>query len=584
MLYALFKHLNKDFEIIKILPQKPTGRNPFSAIVLVGTEKKLVVIANTDVQKFYLKRSIEKQKEFYNDFSPYFKFNFPDCYGDLDDFSYAIYPYIENTKWCSDEKPINIIEKIYSAHAKKYEMTPALLKKIQADFLSAWPAEFHKQIKLLPIYKTYFKKISQKKNVLIYKEHGDYTVNNILNDGENLWLMDFEFAKDFQVTGCDLYDFQRTLTPRNGKKHGLSRWFHRFFHKTEKSTQKQNIDTIKIDLIDATNDIIETATKPRIELIEDKNLIRKVYPNFTYNRFDIRFGDDFKLYAVYENGKCFYIPYHIEKNLCILGVWLTPISKHAFDLILDDIFDKNDNVLRIQARYSLNQHKGLEISNHWRVELPKTIENFSSTLSARTRYNTSWYPKKIREQFGDYEIKKLNRDEITDDIVNRYFEFKKITHGSDYKMSPKQYLDTFYVTHAYVMYINNEIEAIIFNCLVDDIAYLENLSHNPELHKLSLGTVLYYYLITDLINQKVKYIYLGDGYQEYKKRFNGTNQLAFDGFIDRPRRKYKINTTRLKLAKKCLFKNKKLRKILYEIIKLGCAHNEKVILRKYMQI
>ena len=64
MIYTLFKHLNKDFKIIDILPQKPTARCPFSALVEVEGEKKYVVIASTDIQKFYLKRSIEKQKEF----------------------------------------------------------------------------------------------------------------------------------------------------------------------------------------------------------------------------------------------------------------------------------------------------------------------------------------------------------------------------------------------------------------------------------------------------------------------------------------------------------------------------------------
>ena len=479
MIYALFEHLNKGFEIIKILPQKPTARCPFSAVVSVDGEKKLVVIANTDIQKFYLKRSIEKQREFYDDFSPCFQFNFPDAFGDLNDFSYAIYPYLENVKWCKDERPIEFLNEIYSKNAKTYKMTPALLTKIQKDFLDVWPEQFHQEIKELALFKKYFETIAQEKEVRIYKEHGDYTVNNILDDGKNLWLVDFEFAKSFQVIGCDLHDF------------GLS------FNKNAK--QHKNINALKIDLINAVNNLIDIKTKPKIELVDSNKSIEKVYPNFTYNRFDIRFNDDFKMYAVHENEKTFFIPYHIENDLCIVGVWLTPISKRAFDLIIDDIFDKNHNVFKIYARYSLNQYDGLDTFNHWRVELPENIEEFATKLSARTRYNTSWYPKKIKENFGDYEIKIFRRAEISDDIVNRYFEFKKLTHGYDYHMTPTEYLDNFYVTHAYVMYISGNIEAIIFNCLVNDIAYIENLSFNSELHKYSLGTVLYYYLINDLI-------------------------------------------------------------------------------------
>lgn len=210
MIYALFNHLNKDFEIIEILPQKPTARCPFSAVVMVDGEKKLVVIAKTDVQKFYLKRSIEKQRDFYDDFSPYFKFNFPNHKGDLNDFSYAIYPYIENLKWCRDKRPIRIIKQIYFNHAKKYKLTPEILDKIEKDFLSSWPSNFYTQIKQLPTYREYFDILSKKRTIKIYKEHCDYTVNNVLDDGINLWLMDFEFSKDFQPVGHDKYDFIRT--------------------------------------------------------------------------------------------------------------------------------------------------------------------------------------------------------------------------------------------------------------------------------------------------------------------------------------------------------------------------------------
>ena len=219
MIYALFEHLNKDFEIIKILPQKPTARCPFSAIVAVDGEKKLVVIANTDIQKFYLKRSIEKQREFYDDFSPYFQFNFPDTFGDLNDFSYAIYPYLENVKWCKDKRPLEIVKKIYKQYAKRYIVNAELIEKIEKDFLSSWPLQFHKEIQTLPLYQKYFSELTKKKTLFVYKEHCDYTVNNVLDDGKKLWLMDFEFSKTFQPIGHDKHDFIRT---RKSKEFFLS--------------------------------------------------------------------------------------------------------------------------------------------------------------------------------------------------------------------------------------------------------------------------------------------------------------------------------------------------------------------------
>ncbi|MCQ2572196.1 MAG: PIG-L family deacetylase [Alphaproteobacteria bacterium] len=223
MIHALFRHLDKDCEIVEVLPQKPTARCPFSAIVMIGGYKKYVVIAKTDAQKFYLKRSIEKQREFYDDFSPYFQFNFPDEFGNLDDFTYAIYPYIENAKWCCDNRPIEIMEKIYKKHAKTHKMSPGLLAKIQTDFLSSWPEQYHAQIKQLPLYKEYFDNIAKQTSIKIYREHCDYTVNNILDDGKNLWLMDFEFSKNFQPVGHDLHDYSRTVMNQYQTKQKLAK-------------------------------------------------------------------------------------------------------------------------------------------------------------------------------------------------------------------------------------------------------------------------------------------------------------------------------------------------------------------------
>jgi hypothetical protein len=240
MIYKLFKNLKQEFKILQVLPQKKTARCPLSIIVEVDHDKKLVVIAKTDIQKFYLKRSIEKQKEFYNDFSPYFKFNFPDKYGEIDTFSYAIYPYIENLQWVTDDRPIEIIKEVYSKYSKTYKMTQELLEKIEGDFLSSWPSKFHKKIKTSQLYKEYFKKISQENEVQICKEHCDYTVNNILTDGKDMYLMDFEFSKSFQIIGHDEHDYKRT--------------------QALEYLQKKNYSKLKECLMDDINDSLDKRT------------------------------------------------------------------------------------------------------------------------------------------------------------------------------------------------------------------------------------------------------------------------------------------------------------------------------------
>jgi hypothetical protein len=263
------------------------------------------------------------------------------------------------------------------------------------------------------------------------------------------------------------------------------------------------------------------------------DMIHYIEPNFTYNRFDIIYGDRFNLYEIQKGGIKKYIPVHIEKRFAIIGVWLTDISAQAFNLLIKTIFCEYPKVDRIQVRYSLNFYDGLNISNHWKINLPDTIVEFDKNLSSKTRYNTKWYPKKINTDLGDYEIQKYSSNDIPDKVVEKYFYFKKITHNANYKMQAKEYLRKFFVTHAYVLKIAGKDEAILFLCDISSIVYLENLTYNSELSSYSLGIILYYFVVGELINSKKVNLYLGDGNQEYKRRFNGVNQLAFDGYIIR---------------------------------------------------
>jgi len=63
--------------------------------------------------------------------------------------------------------------------------------------------------------------------------------------------------------------------------------------------------------------------------------------------------------------------------------------------------------------------------------------------------------------------------------------------------------------------------------------YFENITYNKDFAKYGLGIVLYDYVLKDLINAGKTMLYLGDGNQEYKRRFCGENQMAFDGVIYR---------------------------------------------------
>jgi hypothetical protein len=546
MLYKIAEQINKEIILEKPLPVKLTARCPIQYICRIENNKFLVVIAKNAIQKFYLKRSIEKQQEFKNEFGEYYEFNMPIYIGETDGENFVIYPYFENAIYTKNNMPIKKLIAIYEKYAKQYDITDKLIQNIETDFLSTWPDEFHSEIKQLSLYKKYFKVLKQQKQLSIYKEHGDYTSNNILTVGDKYYLVDFEFAKSFQPINLDYFDYCRTA------------------HILDDGVYKKRYDeyllplneciNVYINLIDSINDIIDNAYLPKItKIIESKmDLIHYVEPNFIYNRFDVMYGDKFELYAIQEYGIKKYIPVHTEKRFAVVGVWLVDISAQAFSLLIRTIFSEYPKVDRIQARYSLNFYDGLNISNHWKIDLPDTIIEFDKNLSSKTRYNTKWYPKKINADLGGYEIQKYSSGNIPDEIIEKYFYFKKKTHNAKYKIQAQEYLRRYFVTHAYVLKIAEKTEAILFLCDISSIVYLENLTFNQELSGYSLGMVLYYFVIGDLINSKKINVYLGDGNQEYKRRFNGINQLAFDGYI--------IRKSIVNKLKECL--KRKIRKML----------------------
>lgn len=256
--------------------------------------------------------------------------------------------------------------------------------------------------------------------------------------------------------------------------------------------------------------MIDRAYLPRIaKITENKmDLVQKVEPNFIYNRFDSMYENDFELYEISEVNTRRYIPLHINKRIAAIGVWLAPISAQAFRLLIETIFFEYPGIDAIQARYSLNYYKGLSISNHWRIDLPNTVEEFDNSLSRKTRSNMRRHFKNLMEDMDNCVIQKYAVSEISDEIVEKYFYFKKQTHDINYGMTPQQYVTAFFVTHCYTLTINDAVQSILFVCDLDNIVYLENLAFNPELSKYSIGTVLYYYMIKDLITLGKKSLYI----------------------------------------------------------------------------
>lgn len=209
--------LKKELIILDEKKVKNTARCPIQFVLMdAQNHKYLLVIGKTPIQKFYIRRSLEYQREWYKNFSEYnFRMNMPIYFWEENHEIKVLYSFFDGMIFVKDNKPIEYIDKIYKYKTKNILCTESNLDLILNSFMEAWPLEYHSKICNLSLFKKYRKKLSSYSSIKICLEHGDFTLNNIMmTQDKNIYLMDFEFAKKNQPIGMDKMDFKRT---RDGK-------------------------------------------------------------------------------------------------------------------------------------------------------------------------------------------------------------------------------------------------------------------------------------------------------------------------------------------------------------------------------
>jgi hypothetical protein len=260
MIHEIAASIGKTVSVKKVFPMKPTPRCPFQYVCDIDNEGLfLVVIARTQIQKFYFTRSIEKQAEFYPEFKEYYEFNMPKYTGTINNLQYAIYPYFENTTYPSRfaDGPLKKIEVYYAKYCKTYEVTEKLIEEVENDFLSAFPGEFYDHIKALPMYDMYFSLLRGMKNLTIGKEHGQYGYGNILICNKRQYLVDFEFSRSFQPVYFDYYDYLEHMMLFSRMKYT--------------KIKMAKMARIKINLVNKMNSIIDQSDRFTRELFLEIN-------------------------------------------------------------------------------------------------------------------------------------------------------------------------------------------------------------------------------------------------------------------------------------------------------------------------
>lgn len=257
----------------------------------------------------------------------------------------------------------------------------------------------------------------------------------------------------------------------------------------------------------------------------DEALRAYVVPNTTNNRFDAFYQGD---YVLYRCGGT-YLPYHRKHYSADIAMYLRDVDKGELRAILAEIFRTEKSLFYVDVVHAAMPIDGLKKVDHWHVELPATIEEFQAALGKKTRYNSKWYPKKIRKDLGDYTCEAV--DHVSDEHVQVFFKFKKATHGVDYHDEPREFIRKNLITHAYVFKLGGVIEAIALSSELGERAYLYNITYNPAHSKYSIGNVLYFFYISELIAKRITRLDLRGGNQLYKKLFNGIATDTYSGRV-----------------------------------------------------
>ena len=254
--------------------------------------------------------------------------------------------------------------------------------------------------------------------------------------------------------------------------------------------------------------------------------------DFIYNRFDL-FAEDWYVIRFDCGGRHHVLTAALQGKRLQLGVWLVRLLEGTLPELIRILFRKIPGLEEVVYENSLAPAgRNPDLCNHFRIELPSSEEELHSRLSAKHRYNIRRERNVIENELGSLDFVEY-QGEIPDEIVEEYFRFKRKTHGVDYHMPPRTYLETFHVTDAYVLEAGGGLLGVLFSCEQCSIAYLENLTYNQEFARLSPGQVLYDHYLVRLIEKGKREIYLYGGNLAYKKRYGSIEDMVYNGRVFR---------------------------------------------------
>ncbi len=255
--------------------------------------------------------------------------------------------------------------------------------------------------------------------------------------------------------------------------------------------------------------------------------------NLIYNRFDLIYRNDFTDMEFQYQDHVYSISLHQDGEKAVMNVWGKVFPQCVFDQAVEEAFRMHAGIRYIEITQGGNNYREcLCRSNDYRIMMPATKNDLMQRIKSKSRNTLKRKLRILEEQYGSLDTVSYGLN-VPSEYVELYFKWKKESHGINYNMSPAQYLEEYHVTDTILVKAGGRPVGIMFFCMAEDTAYLENFSFDSELARYSPGYITYVLFLEELISKRCRLLFLGGGDYEYKKRFGAEERTVYNGAIYR---------------------------------------------------
>ena len=262
----------------------------------------------------------------------------------------------------------------------------------------------------------------------------------------------------------------------------------------------------------------------------DKKYISEIDPDFIYNRFDL-FCDNYIMLMAERCQEKHIIEARIFNNYAELGIWKMHISNELLKEISDFLFHKYSHIGYVKFFFCETTGNYKEVK-HFSIDFPDSTDVFLQRRSSKSRHRLNKQRHQAEREVGPITYKEFKKENCPDDIIKYYNIWKKRTHNIG-EIEAQSYFQKFHVSDIYVLYLGNNLAAMMFSCEQCPIAYLENFSFDIQYSRYSPGQQIYEYVMTRLIDKKFKRVFLAGGDYDYKRYYGSIEEKLYDGVIFR---------------------------------------------------